>query len=151
MGKQRVQRDGLGRCAGEAVQDEALGGIRFLQALVHQVDDQGVGHKLAGVHVGLGLLAEFGLVLDRRAEDVPRGDVRRAELFDELRGLRALAGTRRAQQYDIHARTSFLSLRCVHCIKRAGRMFASARRWLRRTDCLAAPTPRSTDRYPKAL
>ena len=73
-----------------------------LQALGHQADNDVVGHELAGVHVGLGLLAQRRAGFDGRTQHVPRRDVRRGELFNQLGRLRALPGTRRPQQHDVH-------------------------------------------------
>jgi len=57
-----------------------------------------VGHEVALVHVGLGLLAELRLLLDRRAQDVARRVVRQVEIVDDALGLGALAGPGRAEQ-----------------------------------------------------
>ena len=102
LGQLRIERDRLSGRAREAVKDEALLGVRILQTLGHQADDDVVRHKIAGIHVGLRLLAQLGARLHRRAQHVARRNVRRPELLHQLGGLRALAGARRSQQHDIH-------------------------------------------------
>ena len=67
----------------------------------HAVGDV-VGHELAGVHVPLGLDAERGLVLQVRAEHVPRGDVGDAVPLRDATGLGALPGTGGSEHDDAH-------------------------------------------------
>ena len=103
--KSGVQSLGLRDGAGEAVHEEALGGVGFLQPVLDDADDHAVGDQVAGVHVLLGFQAHGGLVLDRVAQDVAGGDVGDAVLGHDTAGLGALAGSGRAQQDEIELRS----------------------------------------------
>ena len=54
-------------------------------------------HQVACVEVALGLNAERGALADVLAEQVPRGDLRDAELLGQLQRLRALARAGRSE------------------------------------------------------
>ena len=95
LGQLGVKRDRLRGRAREAVEDEALLGVRILQALGDQADDDIVGHEVARVHERLRLLPQRRAGLYGSAQHVARGDVRRAELFNQLGRLRTLTSTRR--------------------------------------------------------
>ncbi len=88
-----VQRLGLRNVAREAVHDETVLRIRLLQALADDAEHDLVGDQLARVHRGLGLLAQLGAGSQRLAEQVARGNLGDAVLFDQLLGLRPLART----------------------------------------------------------
>jgi hypothetical protein len=96
-----LERFGLRDGAREAVEDEAvLHGTPLDEVLLHDADDDVVGHQLAGVHVGLHLGTDGRAVLDRGAEDIAGGQVLDAETLGEHRGLRALPRARLAEQDD---------------------------------------------------
>src|SRR5205823_3886150 len=105
----------------EAVEDEAIPAVRLFEPLADDADHELVRHELACVHEGLGLLAELGAVTHRLAQDVPGGDLRYAEVRVELLGLRALPGTRRPQQNQIHRNVSPKGSRRLPCSSRLQR------------------------------
>ena len=88
--------------AREAIEDEALLGIVGSKALLDQIDHQLVGHKLASIHVLLGLNSQLGTTLDGSTKQVARGDVSDAKLGNKSLSLRALTGTGCSQKYEIH-------------------------------------------------
>ncbi|MGX1250830.1 hypothetical protein RKD48_003341 [Streptomyces ambofaciens] len=102
--EQLVQRLGLGDVPRETVQQEAALGVGLLHAVLRHGDRDLVRHEIAGVHVGLRELAQFGLLADVRAEQVARGDVRNVQRLGKAGGLRSLSGTRRPDEDDSHQR-----------------------------------------------
>ena len=66
-----------------------VGGV---EGVHHHGHHARVGDEVAAVHVLLGLEAGGGALLDRRAEEVARGDVHEAVLLDDELALRALTG-----------------------------------------------------------
>ena len=101
-GQLGVKGHGLGGVAREAVKNKAVLGVVSLEALLDQVNDQGVRDELAGVHVALGLHAELGASLDGGTEKIAGGDVREAELGNELLSLSTLASARSAEKNNVH-------------------------------------------------
>jgi hypothetical protein len=98
-----VQRDGLRHRAREPVEQEAVGGVGFSEAVGDHVDGHLVGHELAGVHVALGLDAQRRALRHVGPEDVTGRDLRHREMGgDELR-LSALARPWRPDQDEPHA------------------------------------------------
>ena len=85
-----MQRFGLLDGARVAVQDETLGHVGIVQTVVNELVGQFRGHQVTGVEVALGLQAEFGAFANVVPEQVAGGNLRDAELFFELLGLRAL-------------------------------------------------------------
>ncbi len=77
--------------------------VRPAQPLADQPEDDLVGHELARVHGGLGPLAEFGAALDGVAQQVAGRHLRDALFVAQPLGLRALAGTGCAEQYESHS------------------------------------------------
>ena len=55
LGQHGVKSHSLRGGTRETVQDDALLGVRLLDALLHQIDDQIIGNQLAGVHEALAL------------------------------------------------------------------------------------------------
>ena len=100
----RVQRLGLRHVAREAVEQEAVRGVRLLHAVLGHPDGDLVRDQVAGVHVRLGLLAQLGALADVGAEEVARGDVRDRQVLGKVRSLRSLAGTGRSDEDDSHQR-----------------------------------------------
>ena len=90
---------GLADRAGEAVQQEAVVGLVHLGH--HHLADELVRHQLAVVHVGLGLLAERGLVLHGLPEDVAGGEIGQVEVGHEALGLCALSGPRGPDEDEV--------------------------------------------------
>ena len=100
----RVERLGLRDRAREAVEDEALPGVRLLDALGDDADHDVVGDELARLHDGLGLEADRRAGRDGRAQHVAGRELRDAVALDDAGGLRALPRPRRPQQDDPHRR-----------------------------------------------
>ena len=99
--------------AREAVEDEAVGGLRGVDPLHDHVADQVVRHQVAAVHVLLGLAPQLGAVLHGGAQDVAGRVVGQVEVVDQALCLGALAGAGRSQQYQVqfgHGRRSSVSL-----------------------------------------
>src|SRR5690606_4207889 len=95
---------GLLHAAREAVEEEAVGGVGLGQTLTHHVVGDLGGNELPRVDVLLGLDSERGALPDVRAEKIARRDGGDAELLGQNRGLCALAGTGRTEQYKSHLR-----------------------------------------------
>src|SRR3712207_2683957 len=102
VGQRGLQLLRLRDCPREAVQEKAVGGVRLTEPVLHHGHGDLVGHQVAGVHVGLGLLAELGPTAHVGSEDVARGDGGYAELARDDLGLRPLACPRRTEQHDAH-------------------------------------------------
>ncbi len=68
LGKLALKRTRLLERPREAIEDESVAGIVLLETLRRHRHDQLVGHKVAGVHVLLGLLSELRTFLDVAAE-----------------------------------------------------------------------------------
>src|SRR3954453_4229563 len=96
-----VERLGLLVGAREAVEEEAVLGVRLGEPVEDHADDDLVGDEVAAVHVLLGLLAEVRLLLDRLAQHVPRRDVREREVLLEALRLGALSRAGRAEQDEV--------------------------------------------------
>ncbi len=94
---------GLRDGARKAVEQVAALAVVLLQPLLHQPDDDLVGHQLPGVHHLFCRQPEGRPRLDRGAQHVASRDLRDAELVADEGGLRALAGARRAQEDQPHA------------------------------------------------
>ena len=90
--------------AREAVEQEAVLGVRLLHPVLGHADGDLVGDQVAGVHVRLRLLAQLGVLADVGAEEVARGDVRDRQVLGKERGLRSLARTGRSDEDDSHQR-----------------------------------------------
>jgi hypothetical protein len=73
-----VEPLGLGEGPGEAVEDEPVV-VELGEGLRHEPVRHGVRDELAAVHIRAGLDADGGLVLERGAEEVARGDLHQAE------------------------------------------------------------------------
>ena len=96
-----VQGLRLGDGAREPVHQEALGRVGLLQTVLDDADHHAVGDQLARVHELLGLQPHLSLVLDRRAQDVARGDVGDAVLGHDAARLRAFARAGRSEQDEV--------------------------------------------------
>ena len=68
----------------------------------HRPFEDLVADEVARSHDLLGLQAQLGAGGDFGAQQVAGGNVRHLQMFLEARGLRALAGTGRAQKYQSH-------------------------------------------------
>ena len=91
------ERLSLGDIARETVENESVSGIRLGQARLDHAEHHVVGDELAGIHGGLGLLAQVGTGRYLGAQQVARGNLRDIVLFYQQLGLRSLAGTGRSQ------------------------------------------------------
>ena len=78
LAEQGLEGLGLGNGAREAVEQEALGAVGFLQARFHDAHDQRIRDQIASFHVGVGLLAQFRAGLHCAAQDVAGGNLHRA-------------------------------------------------------------------------
>ena len=96
-----VQRVGLRHGAGEAVQDEAACAIWLADALAQHVDDDLIGHQVAGVHDRFGAQADFRTPGHFGAQHVTGGDL--GDPVGEFQPLclRALARAWRAQKDQV--------------------------------------------------
>jgi hypothetical protein len=90
--------------AGEAVEDEAPGHIRIVEAIVDQRVGQTGGHQVTGIQILLGLQTQRGAGADVVPEQISGRDLRNAEIGSQLDRLGSLARTRRTQQNDPHLR-----------------------------------------------
>ncbi|GAA4671176.1 hypothetical protein GCM10023347_26270 [Streptomyces chumphonensis] len=104
VGEDAVERLGLREVAREAVEQEAVRGVRLLHAVLGHADGDLVRHQLALAHEVLRAAAQLRALADVGTEEVTGGDVRNAEILGEQRGLRALARTRRPDEEDTHQR-----------------------------------------------
>ena len=95
-----IERLGLGHCAGEPVENEALGALGLLDLIADNADDDVVRDKRTRGHQVLGLLADFGTGGHSRPEHVACGELRRAAALDDLGRMRALACARGAEEDD---------------------------------------------------
>ena len=91
---------GLGEGAGEAVEEEDVGGGVGVEDFFDHLGDEGVGDEVAGVHVGFGLEAGGGALLDGTAQEVAGGEVADAGDAGELGGEGAFAGAGCAKEDD---------------------------------------------------
>ncbi len=101
-GQDRIERFGLGRSARITIEDSPGAGAHGIKLVTDQRRDDLVRDQLARFHHGLGLEANRRPGLDGGAQHVARGKLLEAMTFDQALGLRALAGTRRAEKNDIH-------------------------------------------------
>ena len=81
-------------CAGEAVENETLLGVGFLEAVFHHCGGHFVGDERALGDVRLGEVAEFRTLLDIESKQVSRGDLYDAQNFAEGYGSCAFAASR---------------------------------------------------------
>src|SRR3954449_2164969 len=102
FGEHRVEGLGLGDGAREAVEDEALAGVRPVDALGDDADHDVVRDEPARFHDRLGLEADRRTGSDRRAQHVAGRELRDAVARDEASGLRPLPRPRRPQKDDPH-------------------------------------------------
>ena len=99
------QHFGLNHVAREAVEQPAVLALG-LQGVEHHGDGDGIGHEVASVNVGLGLLAKLGAALDVFAEDGAGFDVGQVVfLFDEF-ALSTLAAAVGTKNQNIHIPSS---------------------------------------------
>jgi hypothetical protein len=91
LGEQLVEGAGLGHVARIAVEDEALRGVGPADPLADQAEHDLVGNELAGIHRGLGALAELGAAGHRITQQVAGGHLGDALVIAQSLGLRALA------------------------------------------------------------
>src|SRR2546430_1252657 len=101
----------LAHGARETVQGDALAGLRLGQAAADDVDDELIGYQVAGRHDPAGLLADRRPAGDLRTQDVPCRQMFQPERVLDLRGLRALAAPRRAEDDPDHPRSWILRRR----------------------------------------
>ena len=92
-----VQGFRLTQGPGHAVQDIAPGAVRLGHPLGHDADDHLVGDQLTRVHIGLGLQAHGGAVLDGGPEHIAGGDGGDVQLFAQNFSLGAFPGSGGAQ------------------------------------------------------
>ena len=100
VGEGLVEDLGLSGVAREAVEQDALRGVRLGQPLEEHVDRHRIGDEFAAVHVALGGEAQRRPVADGGPEQVAGGDVGQAEPLGQDLGLRPLAGAGGAEKDD---------------------------------------------------
>ncbi len=85
-------------CAGEAIQQPAaIDALGSRELLLDEVDNKGIGNKLACIHVSLRFLAEGRAGLHCSAQHVAGAEMGNLEFFDDLLALGALARGRCAR------------------------------------------------------
>ena len=99
-----VERLGLRHGAREAVEDEAVAGIRLVDAIGDDRNDDVVRDEIAPVHDVLGLESDRRSGPDRGAQHVAGGELHNPVFGDQALRLGALPGPRRAEQYQSHLR-----------------------------------------------
>ncbi len=82
---------GLGYGSWKTVEHHAVGGIRFLNSVLDESEDDIVRNKFASVHVALGLQANVGPSFDGCAQHVARGNLGQTGVFHDALGLRAFS------------------------------------------------------------
>ena len=80
----------------------AVDAEELVDALRDNCVDDRVGNEFAGVHNGLGALADFGARADGRAQHVTGRELRNAMPLDQPLRLRPLPSARRSEQYKSH-------------------------------------------------
>ena len=107
LGEDAVEFGDLVSGARVAVEQEAVGGVRLVQPVLHDRVGERVGHVAAGRHDRLDLQAQLRAFLDVGAEDVTGRDGGDAQRVGEDGRLRSLACSRRAddQQACAHRRS----------------------------------------------
>ena len=95
---------GLDRGARHPVEDEALPGREPGDRLVDDLDDDIVGHQIAGVHRCRGLAADIGARAHRRTQHGAGRQRHQVVALGKALGLGTLSGTRRAQHDQDHRR-----------------------------------------------
>ena len=95
-----VEGLGLLHGPGESVEDDAGDFSEALDLLLHEVDDDLVGHESARIHVGLSFLSQFGAVPDGLPQHVAGGQSDVSELGLELLSLSSFSSSRRSKKDD---------------------------------------------------
>ena len=96
----------LHHVAGETVEQPAVGALG-LEGVEHHGDGDVVGHQIAAVDIGFGLLAELGAAADVLAEDGAGFDVGEIVLVLDQVALGALAAAVGSENQNIHDAGSF--------------------------------------------
>lgn len=86
----------------EAIQEEAIGSVVLVQAILNHACGDVSWHQLAGIDVGLCFNTKRSALADVGAEQVAGRDVRDAELLAQDSCLGAFASTGRAEEYVTH-------------------------------------------------
>lgn len=95
---------GLGKVAREAVEQEAVCGVRLGHPVLGHADGDLIRHQAARVHVALGLEPQLGALADVGAEQVAGGDVGDGQGLGEQVRLSTLPGPGRSDEDDTHQR-----------------------------------------------
>ena len=93
-----IQGFGLRDGAREAIEDEAFFGIRLLDPVRDNADDDFIRHQPARFHDGLGFQANRRARGNRCTQHVAGGELRYPEFFDQTCGLCAFSRSGRSQQ-----------------------------------------------------
>ena len=97
-----LQSFALSDRAGHTVKDKALCAVRLSQALLHDADDDIIGHQSTGVHKTFCLFAHRRAFLNGCTQNVAGGNGRDAQLIAEDLCLSSLAGAGGAQKDQFH-------------------------------------------------
>jgi len=101
-GQNFVQSLRLGHGSGESVQHPSGLNIILGQAVFDDIDQQGIRNQLSCIHELLSLNPQGGAAADVLPQNVTGRDVGDLVLVSNHLSLCALAGSRRAEQYNIH-------------------------------------------------
>ena len=88
--------------AGEAIQNESILAVIFVQALLDHADDYIVGDQSAGFHIGFGLQPHLGFILQCFTDDVSGTDSRNMQVITDHLSLCAFAGAGCAEKNQLH-------------------------------------------------
>lgn len=97
-----VQAFRLSLGAGKAVEHETAAAIVLGQPLRHQVEHDGIGHKLPGIDVLPSLVPDLRPLLHGLTQQFARGNMRHGEIVNQLLRLGSLTGARRAEKDQSH-------------------------------------------------
>jgi hypothetical protein len=109
IGKVTFQRFGLCHGPREPVEQTAAATIGLGKTVGHQIDNDLIGHEFAAIHIVTELLAQFGLISYRSANDVSGGDVGQIIRLGNASALCTFADSRRSEKHDEHAYQRFVS------------------------------------------
>ena len=102
----RLHGISLGNGAREAVKQETVRAIGFLDAVLDQTNDDFIRHQTACVHDLLGSQTHLGACLDSGTQHVAGGDLRNAVAFLDVVSLGTFARAGAAEKNQSHVKTS---------------------------------------------
>src|SRR5688500_4207332 len=91
--------------ANDTVEDDTARHLRPLERVLHDAEDNVVGHKRAAIHVRLGGFPHRRAFPHRGAQHIPRCNLRNPEALRNRLGLGSLAGAGRPEENEDHETT----------------------------------------------